>query len=48
MLIATLETVRKQIPDFIQTNDFLEIGAIFGLLLFLELLFLGYPHFLAC
>ena len=26
MLIATLEVLRKQIPDFIQTNDFLEIG----------------------
>ena len=33
MLIATLETLRKQIPDFIQTNDFIDIGAIFGLLL---------------
>lgn len=33
MLIATLEALKKQIPDFIQTNDFLEIGAIFGLLL---------------
>ena len=33
MLIASIEALRKQIPDFIQTNDFLEIGAIFGLLL---------------
>lgn len=33
MLIASLEVLRKQIPDFIQTNDFLEIGIIFGLLL---------------
>ena len=33
MLIATLETLRKQIPDFIQTNDFIDIGTIFGLLL---------------
>jgi len=33
MLIVSLEVLRKQIPDFIQTNDFLEIGVIFGLLL---------------
>ena len=32
-LIVSLEVLRKQIPDFIQTNDFLEIGVIFGLLL---------------
>ena len=33
MLIVSLEVLRKQIPDFIQTNDFFEIGIIFGLLL---------------
>ena len=33
MLIASLEVLRKQMPDFIQKNEFLEIGVIFGLLL---------------
>ena len=33
MLIASLEALRKQMPDFIQKNEFLEIGVIFGLLL---------------
>ena len=30
---CSLEVLRKQIPDFIQTNEFWEIGIIFGLLL---------------
>ena len=33
MLIGSIEMLRKQIPDFIQTNDFIEISFIFGLLL---------------
>ena len=33
MLIASIEGLRKQIPDFIQTNEVFEIGIIFGLLL---------------
>ncbi|MEJ6749294.1 MAG: ABC transporter permease, partial [Flavobacteriales bacterium] len=33
MLIGSLETLKQQIPDFIQTNDFIEIAFIFGLLL---------------
>ena len=33
MLIGSVEMLRKQIPDFIQTNDFIEISFIFGLLL---------------
>ena len=33
MIIGSLETLKQQIPDFIQTNDFIEIAFIFGLLL---------------
>ena len=33
MLIGSMEMIKKQIPDFIQTNDFLEIAVIFGLIL---------------
>jgi len=33
MLIGSLEMLKKQIPDFIQTDDFIEIGLIFGLIL---------------
>ena len=33
MLIGSIEMLRKQIPGFIQTNDFIEISFIFGLLL---------------
>jgi cell division transport system permease protein len=33
MLIGSLEIIKKQIPELIQTNDFLEIAIIFGLIL---------------
>ena len=33
MLIGSLEILKKQIPELIQTNDFLEIAVIFGLIL---------------
>ena len=33
MLIGSLEMLKKQIPELIQTNDFLEIAVIFGLIL---------------
>ena len=33
MLIGSLEIIKKQIPELIQTNDFLEIAVIFGLIL---------------
>ena len=33
MLIGIVEMLKKQIPDFIQTNDFVQIAVIFGLIL---------------
>ena len=33
MLIASIETLKKQIPDFIQTNEVLDLAFIFGLIL---------------
>ena len=48
MLIASLEAFEKTDADFIQKNEFLEIGVIFGLLLIFGIIISWISTFFCC